>query len=181
MPTTPPKSNFDLDLDFGQQWESRVCRMLEGEGSVEVKADKMWAKTGNLAFEYSRHDISLDDEILTGIMVTKAHWWCNVMVDPQNEESHVSIRIWEVYRLKRMLKHLLAQGRAWCKRGIGDGGRTNIICTPLTALTEGKLHDYELDLKKDYETIKRRKAFQEDWHSSKYEREAYDMLRFDID
>ena len=181
MPRTPEKSNFDLDLDFGQQWESRGGRMLEGEGSVEVKADKMWARTGNLAFEYSRYDMNVDDEILTGIMATKAHWWCNVIVDPQNEESHVAIRIWEVARLKKILMHLISQGRAWCKHGIGDGGRTNIICVPLENLTEGTLFDYELNLEKDFKTIRRRKAFQQEWDSSKHERAIWETLKFTTD
>jgi len=181
MPTTPPKSNFDLELDFGEMWESTVCRMLEGEGSVEVKADKMWAKTGNLAFEYGRYDMSIDDIIRTGFMATNAHWWCNVLVSPVDTSKSLGIRIWEVHRLKYMIKHLLSQGRAWTHTMSGDGGRTSLVLVPLDCLQENRLFDYELSLEQDYKIIRRRKAFQEEWDSSKEERELWEIIRFDID
>lgn len=173
MPTTPPKSNFDLDLDFGNFWEDRICRMLEGEGSVEVKADKMWANTGNLAFEYSRYDRGLDDDMLTGILTSRAYWWCNVLCHPTNPKKSSGIRIWETNRIKYILALLLEQGRAWVRTGIGDGGRTSIILAPIDCLCETKLTDYIVDSK----TAKRRKNFHEENYSAKGEIEACRLLK----
>lgn len=182
MPTTPPKSNFDLDLDFGQMWERIVCRMFEGEGSIEVKADKMWAKTKNLCFEYAREcSQSPDGYQRTGLMSTEAKWWVNVLVNPSNDKLSSGVRMWEVSRLKYILKNLLSQGRAWTHTMGGDGGRTCLILTPLDALTETNLFDYTLDLKKDYATIKRRKGFDEEWDSCKENIKVWEMLKFDID
>lgn len=173
MPTTPPKSNFDLDLDFGNFWEDRICRMLEGEGSVEVKADKAWAKTGNLAFEYSRYDMSVDDEILTGLLATEAFWWCNVLCHPTNPKKASGIRIWESKRIKYILSLLLEQGRAWVRQGIGDGGRTSIILAPIDCLCETKLTDYQVDKA----IANRRRKFQEKNFMANGELEACRLLR----
>ena len=64
MPRTPEKSNFDLDLEFGGELEAQLCRIFEGEGSVEVKADRMWSKKGNLVFEYMRADHNCPMDLL---------------------------------------------------------------------------------------------------------------------
>ena len=173
MPTTPPKSNFDLDLDFGNFWEDRICRMLEGEGSVEVKADKMWAKTGNLAFEYMRYDMQFDDEILTGLLDTKAHWWCNILCHATNPKTSSGIRIWETKRIKYVLSLLLEQGRAWVRKGIGDGGRTSIIVAPVEHLCETKLTDYTVTK----EIARRRRLFHEKSYSAEGELEACRLLK----
>jgi len=177
MPTTPPKSNFDLDLDFGNFWEDRICRMLEGEGSVEVKADKMWASSGNLAFEYSRYDMNLGDDILTGLLTTEAYWWCNVLCSPKNPKEAAGIRIWRTSVIKKVLAILLEQGRAWVRQGIGDGGRTSIILVPIENLCETTLMTYSVDK----EIAKRRRDFQQNNHIAQGAIEACELLEKSLD
>ena len=186
MPRTPEKSNFDLDLEFGGALEAQLCRIFEGEGSVEVKADRMWSKKGNLVFEYMRVDHnSPDGFVRTGLLVTKANWWCNVLtkecVMSGPDEPLVTkwrtqgMRIWPVEQLRYMLQQLLAQGRAWVVGG-GDGGRTRMICVPLDCLCETKLFDYEVD-----RTIaKRRRAFMEESYSATDEIEIHNILKYEF-
>jgi hypothetical protein len=183
MPRTPEKSNFDLDLEFGGELEAQLCRIFEGEGSVEVKADRMWSKKGNLVFEYMRADYnSPDGFVRTGLLTTKANWWCNVLtkecvVSDPDEPARTKwrtqgMRIWPVEQLRHMLQHLLAQGRAWVVGG-GDGGRTRMICVPLDCLCETKLFDYEVDRI----IAKRRRAFMEDSYSARDEIEIHNILK----
>tara|TARA_Y100000114_G_scaffold157064_1_gene186875 strand:+ start:2765 stop:3331 length:567 start_codon:yes stop_codon:yes gene_type:complete len=186
MPRTPKGSNFDLDLEFGGKLEDQLCRIFEGEGSVEVKADRLWSVKGNLVFEYMRQDPnSPDGYVRTGLLTTKANWWCNVLVKEEivsgpTEKRRTKwrtkgMRIWPVEQLMYMLKHLLAQGRAWVVGG-GDGKRTRMICVPLNCLCETNLFDYEVD----QEIAKRRRQFMDNDFSAKDAIEIYEILKYEF-
>ena len=49
--------NFDIDLDFGEEFENKIVNIFEGDGSIEVKTEdvkhptKNWKVTGNIAIE----------------------------------------------------------------------------------------------------------------------------------
>jgi hypothetical protein len=61
---------FDIDLQFGQQWEKYIDDLLNGSSKIEVKTEKdIWANTGNLAMEYQYkgHD--------SGLKVTESDIW----------------------------------------------------------------------------------------------------------
>ena len=43
---------FDVDLEFGQQWEKHIDEMFSGAKKCEVKTERdKWASTGNI-FSY---------------------------------------------------------------------------------------------------------------------------------
>ena len=43
---------FDVDLEFGQQWEKHIDEMFSGAKKCEVKTERdKWASTGNICIE----------------------------------------------------------------------------------------------------------------------------------
>ena len=120
MPQTEPKSNFDVDLDFGQIWERRVCNIFEGEGSLEVKADKMWHNSGNLAFEFKYKGRD------SGIVASKAKWWVSVLTNKEDPHNTDLILIWKTEKLRDLLRGLVKEGKADIRTG-GDGGRSEMV------------------------------------------------------
>lgn len=55
MATTKDKgkfSKFDIDLEFGQQWEQHIDDLFSGAKTCEVKTERdQWATTGNICIE----------------------------------------------------------------------------------------------------------------------------------
>lgn len=181
MPRTPEKSNFDLDLEFGGKFETQLCNIFEGEGSVEVKADRLWSKYGNLVFEFGRYDRDTGEVICTGLLTTRARWWCSVFAQKQpHGEGHKwateEIRIWPVLELKHRLLVLLEQGRANVTIG-GDEQRTKMIRVAISALDPQALNDYKVTP----DIARARRHFSEEDFSAREERMVYDLLTEDLD
>ena len=126
-PLTAPRSNFDVDLDFGRTWELQVCSILEGDGSLEIKADRLWHSTGNLAFEIRRGGGK------TGLLSSKAKWWISVLTKKENPRKTEMILIWDVQDLIVKLRKLCMSNRARIVYG-GDGKNTEIVLVPLKEL-----------------------------------------------
>ena len=43
---------FDVDLEFGQQWEKHIDEMFSGAKTCEIKTERdRWASTGNICIE----------------------------------------------------------------------------------------------------------------------------------
>ena len=127
MPLTAPRSNFDVDLDFGRTWELQVCSMFEGDGSLEIKADRMWHSTGNLAFEIRRRGQN------TGILISKAKWWISVLTKKDEPRRAEMILIWDTKELIEKLRSLHKENRARVVHG-GDNNQTEIVLVPLKEL-----------------------------------------------
>lgn len=127
MPQTQPKHNFDVDLDFGQIWERRVCNIFENNGSLEIKADKIWHKSGNLAFEfkYKGHD--------SGIAKSQALWWVSVLTSKDDPDNTELILIWKTEKLKELLRKLCKEKKADIMRG-GDGGNSEMVLAKIDDL-----------------------------------------------
>jgi len=71
-------SDFDLDLETGQEGEEFVRSLLTGRLTVEVKRDLRWKDTGNLYIEsqyWSKTGLWCD----SGISITKAAYWAFVL------------------------------------------------------------------------------------------------------
>jgi hypothetical protein len=62
-------NNFAYDLEFGQAGEDWVKNLLGGSFRVEVKSDRMAAKTGNVFIEIFYKDKP------SGISTTMADYW----------------------------------------------------------------------------------------------------------
>lgn len=69
------RSDFDLDLKFGELGEELVRRILTGDVTVEVKTDRMVHLTGNFAIEFESRGRP------SGLSVTKADYWALVCAD----------------------------------------------------------------------------------------------------
>lgn len=76
-------SDFDLDFRKGVQGENRVERAVQGmlEGTIEVKTDFQWKRTGNIYVEtecfYQRHQ----DWRPSGLSVSKSDLYSFVLND----------------------------------------------------------------------------------------------------
>lgn len=103
-------SAFDLDLKYGQIGEESLSRILS-DTKIEVKTERgIWKSTGNIAIEYmSRGKYS-------GIAVTKADWWCTILMDGDNIEH---IILTPVKKLKEIFLREVKNGR------IVEGGDYN--------------------------------------------------------
>lgn len=74
------RSDWDLDLRFGQEGEVLVNHLLTSPvETVEVKRDRRWIETGNLYIETECWSDALVTWYPSGIMVTKASHWSFVL------------------------------------------------------------------------------------------------------
>lgn len=76
------KSDFDLDLRFGQEGEILVNNLLTAPiETVEVKRDRKWKETGNLYIETECWSDVLGCWYASGIMTSKASHWSFILED----------------------------------------------------------------------------------------------------
>ena len=68
---TTSKSDWDLDLRYGQDGEESVRRLLTID-TVEVKRDRRWKETGNLYIETSCYYVNDGAFKPSGVSVSKA-------------------------------------------------------------------------------------------------------------
>ena len=130
MPRTKPKSNFDIDLDFGGANEEKIRKLFEGDGSIEVKTERdTWVTTGNIAIEIKYKGNP------SGLSTTKAKWWIHVL--SYNNKTEFSF-IFPVSVLRRKVKWLHMEKRAIMTTGGDDNNSTLILC-PLKELVKSHL------------------------------------------
>lgn len=76
------KSDWDLDLAFGQQGEVLVNKLLTSPiDTVEVKRDRRWKETGNLYLEMFCFSEKENVWYPSGLNATKATHWSFVLED----------------------------------------------------------------------------------------------------
>lgn len=93
--------DWDISLEFGEFHENRVRQLFEAEGgTIEVKADKAWHTTGNVAIEYRFRGRP------SGLSTTEAKWWCTVLTNKNNPKESDMIVLWSVSKLKAHLKNI---------------------------------------------------------------------------
>ena len=118
-------SNWDIDLKFGEDFEYSLAKILT-LGKVEVKTERdKWKKTGNVAIEL------MNQGTLSGLTVTKAEWWAQVLSYNNKIESVILI---PVKKLKRRVKALIKSG----KGKIVMGGDNN--CSELALIQIKDIH-----------------------------------------
>ena len=74
------KSDWDLDLKYGQDGEESVRRLLTID-TVEVKRDRRWKETGNLYIETSCYYVNDGAFKPSGVSVSKATHFAFVIED----------------------------------------------------------------------------------------------------
>jgi hypothetical protein len=77
---TTSKSDWDLDLRYGQDGEESVRRLLTID-TVEVKRDRRWKETGNLYIETSCYYVNDGAFKPSGVSVSKATHFAFVLED----------------------------------------------------------------------------------------------------
>ena len=77
---TTSKSDWDLDLRYGQDGEESVRRLLTID-TVEVKRDRRWKETGNLYIETSCYYVNDGAFKPSGVSVSKATHFAFVIED----------------------------------------------------------------------------------------------------
>jgi hypothetical protein len=77
---TTSKSDWDLDLRYGQDGEESVRRLLTID-TVEVKRDRRWKETGNLYIETSCYYVNNGAFKPSGVSVSKATHFAFVIED----------------------------------------------------------------------------------------------------
>ena len=77
---TTSKSDWDLDLRYGQDGEESVRRLLTID-TVEVKRDRRWKETGNLYIETSCYYVNDGAFKPSGVSVSKATHYAFVIED----------------------------------------------------------------------------------------------------
>jgi hypothetical protein len=89
------RSDFDIDLRYGQEGESYVKSLLNLE-TIEVKRDKRWKETGNLYIEVWCWSQNNREWYPSGLQATKATHWSFVL-----EEMVITVPI---EQLKKAVK-----------------------------------------------------------------------------
>jgi len=66
---------FDVDLEFGKQWEEHIDEMFSGAKTCEVKTERdKWAGTGNICIEIESYGKP------SGLTSTEAEMWVHNLV-----------------------------------------------------------------------------------------------------
>jgi len=114
-------SKFDIDLEFGEQIEYSLAKILS-LGKVEVKTERnKWKKTGNVAIEL------MNQGNLSGLTVTEAEWWAHVLYYRKEIESVILI---PVKKLKKLVKKLVDEDKAKIVMG-GDDNCSELALVPI--------------------------------------------------
>jgi hypothetical protein len=114
-------SKFDIDLKFGEEFEYSLAKILT-VGKVEVKTERdKWKKTGNIAIEL------MNEGNLSGLTVTKAEWWAQILSYRGNIESVI---LMPVKKLKKLVKRLVDEGKAKITMG-GDNNSSELVLISL--------------------------------------------------
>jgi len=127
MPVTHHShGKFDGDLRFGHAAEQQIVDLFEGRKKIEVKADRLWDATGNIAFEveYQRRP--------SGVFATEADWFIQVLT--LNGAMYGAL-VFESESLRVNLTHMMQTGRARVVYG-GDNGSSKLALVKLTHLCD---------------------------------------------
>ena len=66
---------FDVDLEFGKQWEEHIDEMFSGAKTCEIKTERdKWAHTGNICIEIESYGKP------SGLTSTEAEMWVHNLV-----------------------------------------------------------------------------------------------------
>ena len=101
---------FDIDLQFGKQWEVFVDDLFSGAKTCEVKTERdQWSSTGNIFVEYECNGVP------SGIASTTADIWHINLVLNDGLESYIGFPT-------KKLRELIARKDPKKVKG-GDGYR----------------------------------------------------------
>jgi len=121
------KSNFDLDLKFGEMGEDYILRVFESGNKVEVKTERdIWKKTGNIAIEIRFKGRK------SGLSITDAETWCHILT---YNGKVVGTIVVPVEFLKKRVKKLIKDKKAKIKFA-GDNEESQVVLLPIKYIWE---------------------------------------------
>mgnify|MGYP003637097338 CR=1 FL=1 len=121
------KSNFDLDLKFGEMGEDYILRVFESGNKVEVKTERdIWKKTGNIAIEIRFKGRK------SGLSITDAETWCHILT---YNGKVVGTIVVPVEFLKKRVKKLIKNKKAKIKFA-GDNEESQVVLLPIKYIWE---------------------------------------------
>jgi hypothetical protein len=89
---------FDVDLEFGQQWEEHIDEMFSGAKKCEIKTERdTWAKTGNICIEIESYGKP------SGLTSTEAELWVHNLV--KDGELCCSL-VFNTDKLRKIMEHM---------------------------------------------------------------------------
>ena len=117
-------NKFDLDLEFGEIFETKLANILTSK-KIEVKTERdIWKSTGNIAVELrSRGKPS-------GIQTTESDYWCHMLTENSIVKGVVILPTEE---MKKRVKEIRAEGHGRLERG-GDNNTSVMFLLPLKEL-----------------------------------------------
>jgi hypothetical protein len=119
------RSGFDIDLRDGQQYEAELADLLLALGGdkIEVKADALAYRTGNLFIEFRQPSGP------SGLAVTTAHWWAFFIISPY--PTRTVIVLVKTERLKQLCREEWREGNFVAG---GDNNNYTGVLLPLSRL-----------------------------------------------
>jgi len=89
---------FDVDLEFGQQWEEHIDDIFSGAKKCEVKTERdVWSRTGNICIEIESYGKP------SGLTSTEAEIWVHNLV--KDNELCCSL-MFNTDKLRKVMKEM---------------------------------------------------------------------------
>tara|TARA_R110000824_G_scaffold252854_7_gene441690 strand:- start:1013 stop:1399 length:387 start_codon:yes stop_codon:yes gene_type:complete len=122
------QSDFDLDLQYGEEGEKWLTWLASEGAKVEVKTERdIWHKTKNIFIEYKCRGNP------SGLAVTKSDYW---ITNLKKDNKTFGTVVVETKRLKKNLKRLIKNGKISIGTKGGDFNMSEGILLPLNLLHE---------------------------------------------
>lgn len=116
-------SKFDLDLKFGEEGEQWL-KLLADERKLEVKRDRMWAKTGNIFFEYECRGKP------SGLFITEADYFAYILY---RDGVNIAVYIWKTDVVRAVIGNWIETKKYKLISG-GDALAVKGLVVPVEAL-----------------------------------------------
>lgn len=113
--------NYTHDLEFGEMKEKELANILLNQ-KIEVKTDRKWKKTGNIAVEFMSRGKK------SGISITEAKYWAFIL---DNNNQTEGIIILPTQKLRLIAREYFSRGNV--VKG-GDDNTSDMVLIPLSVL-----------------------------------------------
>jgi hypothetical protein len=115
--------DFKRDLKFGLEWENELKEILCND-KIEVKTDKRWSDTGNIAIEIESRGKP------SGLSVTKSDYWAFIL---WQKDERPNIMLIPIDRLRTITSYF--QSKKKVVMG-GDANTSKLVLVPLHVVND---------------------------------------------
>lgn len=118
---------FDVDLQFGQEFEGLIDNIFSGADTAEIKTERgQWVKYGNIAIELECSGKP------SGLTSTEASWWIHNL---SYKGELMGSFILPVDVLRKVTDAMIEDKVARVTKG-GDGYRSKLALLPITRIMD---------------------------------------------